>query len=189
MKKIMIGILALWMAASLNIAYGQSGPDRRAQRRQERLEKKQQAALKQTEKNEQVQAMVKNQSFVLEADALYDRYMNRYNAVANNFILVDGDDMVLQTSSPLGIGYNGLGGITLNGRLTDYTIINNKDGKPASIRAQVSTNSLEQGTLYMNVSGDTGRATFTDNWGRRITFSGRINSPEDSRVFEGSTIV
>ena len=185
----MIGLLALGMATSIDTAFAQSGPERRAQRRLERQEKKEQLAQERAERTQQVHALVENQSFVLEADALYDRYMNRYNAVANNFVLIDGDQLVLQTSSPWGIGYNGLGGITLNGRITTYELTHDKDGNPASMRAQVSTNWLGAGTLYMNVTGDTARATFSDNWGRRITFAGRINSLEDSRVFEGMNVI
>ena len=190
MKKLaMIGIVVVGIIAFTDIAYAQSGPERREQRRQERQEKRERLAIEQAERAQEAQALVENQSFVLEADALYDRYLNRYNALANNFILVDGDQMVLQTSSPWHFGYNGLGGITLNGRVTDYEIVRYQDEKPVAIRPQVSTNWLGSGTLFVDVSGNTARATFSDNWGRRITLAGRITSLEDTRVFEGMNVI
>ena len=188
MKKIIIGMIALLMAVSINISNAQSSQDSKAQRKQERLERKQQKALQKQEMQEKLMELVKNQSFVLEADALYDRYRNRYNATANNFIMLDGDRVVLQTAFPSGIGYNGLGGITVNGRLVDYEVKTRND-QSISITAQVNSTILGHGMLTIHI-GSTGYAdaTFSDNWGNRISFSGRIQSLEDSYLFEGMSI-
>ena len=187
MKKIIIGLTAFLMAASLNITNAQSAEDGRTSMKQERLERKQQKALEQQEMKAALLDLVQDQSFVLQADALYDRYRNRYNATANNFIMFDGDRMVLQTAFPAYIGYNGLGGITIDGRVTDYDMNENKNS--ITVTAQVTNSVAGHGTLTMNIgSSGYADATFSDNWGNRISFSGYIESLENSRFFEGMSI-
>lgn len=187
MKKMIIRMTAVLMAVTLNIAIAQSDEDSRTPMKQDRLERKQQKALEQQEMKEVLLDLVHNQSFVLEADALYDRYRNRYNATANNFIMFDGERMVLQTAFPTRIGYNGLGGITVDGKITDYKITESKNA--ISITAQVISSMLGHGTLIMNI-GNSGYAdaTFSDTWGNRISFSGHLESLEDSKLFEGMSI-
>jgi hypothetical protein len=187
MKKIIIGLAALLMAATINITNAQSAKDSRMPMKQERLERKQQKALEQQERKEALLDLVHDQSFVLEADALYDRYRNRYNATANNFIMFDGERMILQTAFPTRIGYNGLGGITVDGKITDYKVTESKS--TISITAQVISSVLGHGTLTMNI-GNSGYAdaTFSDTWGNRISFSGHLESLEDSKLFEGMSI-
>lgn len=188
MKKIIIGIIAFMMALSINISNAQSSQDRKADRQRERWEKKQEKELQKLETQEKVTQLIKDQSFVLEADALYDRYRNRYNVTANNFIMIEGDRVVLQTSFPYGVGYNGLGGITINGKLIDYQV-SGGDEKSITISAQVSSTVLGHGVLTMNIgSSGFADATFSDNWGNRISFSGQIQSLEDSYLFEGMSI-
>ncbi len=186
MKKIIFMMTALLIAASINISNAQSVEDNTAQ--EEKLSKKERKALEKAEMKKKLIALVEDQSFVLQADALYDRYRNRYNATANNFIMFEGDRMVLQTSFPGGIGYNGLGGVTLDGRVIDYDIKTPKN-KSISITAQVSGTLFGHGTLTMNIgSSGYADATFSDNWGNRISFSGRIEGLDDSYVYEGMSI-
>ncbi len=189
MKNIHIYITAIILFAFIGTASAQSREGRREARKQERMEKKR----LQAEANEQGKAMAlnlaQNKTLVLEADALYDRYMNRYNMVAESFIMFDGDRVVIQTAAPGYIGYNGLGGITLNGKLLDYEVHEGNAKEPVRISAQVSTVALGHGSLNMTISGDgNARATFRDNWGNRVTFSGQVNSLEDAVTFEGMSI-
>ncbi|MDF9798591.1 hypothetical protein OKW21_003854 [Catalinimonas alkaloidigena] len=190
MKNIHIYITAILLFFMAGTVSAQSKEDRREARKQERMEKKRMKALAMERSKEQAYNLAQNKTFVLEADALYDRYMNRYNMVANSFIMIDGDRMVLQTAAPNGhFGYNGLGGITLNGKILDYEILEGSEKKPVRISAQVSTTALGHGTLNMSFSGkNNARATFRDNWGNRVTFSGQLNSLDDSVIYEGQTI-
>lgn len=189
MKNIHIFITALLLFAFIGTASAQSREERREARKQERVEKKRLQAEAIEQGKEVALNLAQNRTLVLEADALYDRYMNRYNMVSNSFIMFDGDRVVIQTAAPGYIGYNGLGGITLNGRLTGYEVSEGKGDKPVRISAQVSTTALGHGTLNMTISGDgNARATFRDNWGNRVTFSGQVNSLDDSVIYEGQTI-
>lgn len=189
MKNIHLIITSIIIIFFVNTANAQSREERREARKQERMEKKRLQAEALERGKEIALDLAQNRTLVLEADALYDRYMNRYNMVANSFIMFDGDRVVIQTASPGYIGYNGLGGITLNGRLTDYEVSEGNGDKPVRISAQVSTTALGHGTLNMTISGDgNARATFRDNWGNRVTFSGQVNSLDDSVIYEGMSI-
>lgn len=190
MRRLHIYFTLVFLLVFVTGVSAQSREDRKTARKQERLERKQQKAMAAQEDKAKVYQLATNRTFVLEADALYDRYMNRYNMVSNSFIMIDGNRMVLQTAAPNGhIGYNGLGGITLNGKILDYEILEGSEKKPVKINAQVSTTALGHGTLSMNLT-DSGnaRATFRDSWGNRVTFSGRLNSLEDAVNYEGMKI-
>ncbi|WPP52764.1 DUF4251 domain-containing protein [Catalinimonas niigatensis] len=189
MKNIHIIITTVLLFFFVGTVSAQTREDRREARKQERLEKKRLQAEAIEQGKTMALNLAQNRTLVLEADALYDRYMNRYNMVSNSFIMFDGDRVVIQTAAPGYIGYNGLGGITLNGRLTDYEVSEGKEDKPVRISAQVSTTALGHGTLNMTISGDgSARATFRDNWGNRVTFSGQVNSLDDSVIYEGMSI-
>ena len=180
MKNLKIYFTLILLISFVGVADAQSRSERRMQRKQERLE----------QQKEMIVDLAEEQAFVLEADALFDRYMNRYNMVNNSFIMLRGDEVVLQTATPGGHpGYNGMGGITMNGRLTDYEVKEGKKNRPVTVTAQVSTVAAGHGTIRMTI-GSNGNATgiFRDNWGNRITFSGRISDLENSRVYEGMSL-
>jgi len=189
MKSTYILTFALALFTFISSAEAQSKAEKREARKQERLEKKRQREQAIEEGKAVALELANEQAFVLEADALYDRYMNRYNMVSNSFILLDGDRVVLQTAAPGYFGYNGLGGITLNGKLVDYEVTEGKKGKPLRINAQLNTTALGHGTLNMTISGNgNAQATFRDSWGNRITFSGQVNSLDNSVIYEGMSI-
>lgn len=169
----------------------QSRKERRMLRKQERIERKMQKEARLAEQKDAILDLAKDRNLVLEADALFDRYMNQYNMVNNSFIMFKGNEMVLQTANPWGHpGFNGMGGITLSGQLTDYQISEGKDLKPVTITAQVNTSGLGPGTVLMTISSNgNARGTFRDNWGNRITFSGQITDLENSRMFEGMDLL
>jgi hypothetical protein len=84
---------------------------------------------------------------------------------------------VLQTASPSSIGFNGLGGITLRGRITQYEYDVDDKG-PINILADVSLGGAGFATLRINVSADgSATATYTNNWGARVTFAGVARAP------------
>ena len=100
--------------------------------------------------------------------------------------MIGKDEFVLQTSFPGGVGFNGLGGITARGKVTSYDISRNDKNNTITVLAQVSTLSLGQGTLTIQVSiSGNASATFANNWGGRIQFNGPIESIQEARIYEG----
>lgn len=171
---------------SLNagMAFGQDTTENerktRKELRQERLRESKKALTE----------LVENKTLIVEANLLRGKYQQHYTVTGDNFVLIEGDRVVLQTASSWGPGFNGLGGITLEGRVTEYEYDIMEENGPIRIIASVSMSGAGFGTLRINVSADgSASATYQDNWGGRITFVGIAGAPEDSRVFEGMTFM
>lgn len=190
MKNLKIYFTLILLISFVGVADAQSRKERRMQRKQERMERKKLEAERQEQRKEAIVNLAEDKAFVLEADALFDRYMNRYNMVNNSFIMLRGDQVVLQTATPGGHpGFNGMGGITMNGRLVDYEVDEGKKNRPVTVTAQVSTVAAGHGTINMTIGSDgNATGTFRDNWGNRITFTGRISDLQNSRVYEGMSL-
>lgn len=165
--------------------YAQDQPQSKKDlRKQERTEKRM-AAM------DSLYMLVQKHDLVIEANTLYSRTGKPYVVGSDNFISIDGEHFIMQTASPTGIGYNGLGGITVRGRVTELKIYpNTKKNQPITARFEVSTFGLGHGTVYLTINGpEAASAVFSDDWGHRITFSGPPTSVENSTVFQGSSIL
>ncbi|MDF1559501.1 MAG: DUF4251 domain-containing protein [Bacteroidales bacterium] len=119
---------------------------------------------------------VRSGQFVLKADQIRGRsgYMMHVDPTVN-FVAVEGKDVYVQLASPSGIGFNGLGGITLRGRISSMDI--NNEGKQGY--SNIVLNATGTGgnmTIVMNVNrtGETATARVTTNWGNRVEFNGRL---------------
>lgn len=176
--------LAIIFSLSAGMLLGQDTTDQKRKTkkelRQERLQESKKALA----------ALAENKTLIVEANLLRGKYQHHYQATGDNFVLIDGDRVVLQTASSWGPGFNGLGGITLEGRLTEYEYDVTEENGPIRITASANMSGAGFGTLRINVSADgSASATYQDNWGGRITFVGTAGDPEESRVFEGMTFM
>jgi hypothetical protein len=176
-------IMAFLLALGAVTASAQDSADQKKSRKEIRAER-----LKAS--RERLAQLAKDSTLILEANILRNRYGNSYPVTGDNFILVDGERVVLQTASNWGgPGFNGLGGITLEGRITQYEYDIDEKG-PISIVADISLGGVGFATLRFSISSDgSATATYYDNWGGRVTFSGIAASPGDSRVFEGMPLL
>jgi hypothetical protein len=179
-----------------NISFisGQDGSASRADIKEQKAYEKQkqrEARDKEREKNiEMTSQMVKLHRFVLEADYLSNKYGVRIPVSRDiNFIMVDSTDAVLQTGSAFTLGYNGVGGETVSGRITkfDYGMTGrNKDSY--SIRMVVlSPVGVYDITLLINPEGYAD-ASIRGNWSGQLNYHGRLVPLGLSRVYEGHTM-
>ncbi len=126
--------------------------------------------------------------FVLQADqVIYRRGSSDAVTPSTNFIIVNGEQGIIQVSPRIGGGPNGVGGITIDGTISGYKVKTNKKGDKTvsmtisskGISAQVSI------TLYHGCNQAIGRvsATFhSDN----ITLHGKLLPYNHSDVIVGS---
>jgi hypothetical protein len=179
-----------------NISFisGQDGSASRADIKEQKAYEKQkqrEAREKEREKNiEMTSQMVKLHRFVLEADYLSNKYGVRIPVSRDiNFIMVDSTDAVLQTGSAFTLGYNGVGGETVSGRITkfDYGMTGrNKDSY--SIRMVVlSPVGVYDITLLINPEGYAD-ASIRGNWSGQLNYHGKLVPLGLSRVYEGQTM-
>lgn len=174
----------------LAVDTGMAQSDKKEQRKVEKAEKKRLKKEARQKQQDLVMALVNEQAFVLEAHTIRGRYMNSFPvSPGTNFVMIEGDQITIQTANNFGFGYNGLGGVTINGTISEYKVIS-KDKNGSTVLIQFSSPVLGHSTLNLHVQGSgQAQALVTNNWGRRITFQGQMVAPEDSRVFEGNSLI
>ena len=139
----------------------------------------------------QAMAAVRNQDFVLEADQVtFKNGMTTFVNSNTNFISVKGNRAVVQISpSNFASGPNGLGGVTVDGMITDKQIMKDKKGRitysinvmGVGINAQVDVfivpgTNRASATIYPNFNSNT------------VWLQGTIVPYENSNVFEGNSL-
>jgi hypothetical protein len=119
---------------------------------------------------------IKSGQFVLKADQIRGRngYLIHSDPTVN-FVAVEGKDAYVQLASPSGMGFNGLGGVTLRGRINtlDFT----REGKNGFYSIVINaTGNAGNMTIVMSVSntGETATARVSTNWGGGVEFNGRL---------------
>jgi hypothetical protein len=131
--------------------------------------------------------MVTGQQYVLEADFLSDKYGSRVPVQSTlNFVLVDSTRGTLQLGSALSVGYNGVGGTTVDGNISNYkyTMIGkNKDSYSVSMNFMSTLGSYD---ITMMVTADGyADATIRGNWPGVLNYHGRLVPLQLSRIYKG----
>jgi hypothetical protein len=135
-----------------------------------------------------VEEMVTAPAFVLEADMLYDRYGQSLSVQSTiNFLMVDSTFGVIQVGSPLYLGQNGVGGITLEGPVSRYEVDKNEKRGTYIITYGLRSR-LGNYDVTINVSSS-GRADarVSGNFRGSLRYSGRLVHPAASRVYKGTS--
>ena len=204
MKRMLLTVMVI--VAGLSVAApdtnAQSSVDKRQQRmdawhkdmaefRARSAQDRQMAALADSIASVQARAGLKHQDFVLEADNITFKTGNTvFVNSTTNFISVKGNRAVVQISpSSFASGPNGVGGVTVDGIITDQKIIVGKKGNinfsmnvmGVGINAQVEINmypdsSNATATVYPNFNSNT------------VWLSGKIVPYENSSVYEGMSL-
>jgi len=158
------------------------------------LTKQEKKALKKEQKIEHEAMLVKNTTetiashrFVLKADQIHGRWGTVMMVDPTiNFVAVENDEAYVQLGSPSGIGYNGIGGITLRGMVTSMKV--DQDKKHGTYNIAMNTMSaLGSLSIFMrvNANGEMASATVQDTWGRRVDFEGTLYPWEGTKIFKG----
>ncbi|KXX71537.1 DUF4251 domain-containing protein [Flammeovirga sp. SJP92] len=207
MKKILFNVFALLiivMCVSVTNSYAQETAEKPlTEKEQRKLAKKKakeerkkakELAKKQAKAEEQARYQMafeamKGQNFVLQANQVYDRYGNIAQVTNTiNFIKMEGETCVVQLGFEGIIGFNGVGGITLDGKISELKVTENEHGG-----LQLSFNvqgSMMQASIRINLNG-------ADNWAdatvraqttnTEVRFRGNVIPSNLSNVYQGAT--
>jgi hypothetical protein len=139
-------------------------------------------------KHDQLLKFIEAKQYVLEANSLYDRYgrIAFVNPISNFFVVSD-DEAVVQIGFNNGtLGFNGLGGVTLEGKLTKYEVKDRGVGKGFHIKMHFFGN--QSATILMEVN-DNGKALihYKGMAGEALRLKGELLDIEESTIFFGST--
>lgn len=187
MKTILIILLALGMISPV------------LSQDQELSKKEQKALNKQLKKEQEAEEaaamiamaglMVEHKSFVLEADRLQDSKGNTINVSSMiNFVACDSVNAVIQIGSDQYIGRNGVGGVTVEGPISNYKYDFNEKKGIYTVSYGVRS-PLGAYDVRMTVFGE-GRAeaTVTSNWPGRLSYYGNLVPPVASKVYKGQSL-
>ena len=139
----------------------------------------------------QARAALQNQDFVLEADNV--TFKNGSTVFVNsstNFISVKGNRAVVQISpSNFSSGPNGVGGITVDGMISDQQITRGKNGRITYSMNVTGIGINAQVEIYMFPDSNSASATVYPNFNSNtVWLSGKIVPYENSNVFEGMSL-
>jgi len=185
-------LLFLLAFLQLNI-YSQNDQQVLSKKEAKALEKEKHAVEKKAiEENDKklLEYMLDNKQFVLEANYLSGRTGSRIPVNSTlNFISIDSTRGIIQLANTWGVGYNGLGGITVEGSISKYEITKKetKHGVNYTIMLYLMTN-LGMYDVFLWVSPDgNADASISGISPGQLNYSGRLVPMQDSRTFKGRT--
>ncbi len=158
------------------------------------LTRQEKKALRKEQKIQYEAMLVKNTTaaitsgrFVLKADQIRGRRGTMMMVDPTiNFVAVQNDEAFVQLGSPSGMGYNGVGGITLRGKITLMKVDQEKKHGTYHITMNTmgTTGSL---SIFMrfNATGEMATAIVQSTWGSRVDFEGTLYPWEGTRIFKG----
>jgi hypothetical protein len=159
---------------------------------QERNKKKETKEEKATRVESEYLAMAKlidDKQFILEADFRSDQHGFRLPVSSTlNFIMVDSAMAIIQTGSNYGLGANGVGGLTAEGRISKWKV--SKDNKRRSfvISMNVMT-ALGSYDIFISVSSSgNASSTISGTTSGKLIYSGRLISLSESKAYQGNKI-
>jgi len=192
MKTIMnIILISLMMTGISHIVSGQNDRASRADIREQREYEKQKRKEEREKELERMTVITKNmigiQRFVLEADYLSDKYGTRVPVSPSiNFIMIDSLDGTVQFGSAYSIGYNGVGGETLDGRITkyEYSMMGRRKDSYSVRMVFMSSIGTYDITMAVNPEGYAD-ATIRGNWSGQLNYHGKFVPLGLSKVYKG----
>lgn len=199
MKKIVYGLVAMMMAmagttASAQDIYGLENQKKTLETEKE-LSRQEQRALQQkidsVQWAEAVEAM-KDSTFTLEADQVIFKYGQKaYVSSSTNFVRVKKDRATVQVAFNIPVaGPNGMGGVTLDGRVSGYKMFDDKNGKLTRLEMNVMGAGISA-RLVISMYKDSNKAqvdvlpNFSSN---RISLSGVVLPNDQSFVVKGMSL-
>ncbi len=136
-------------------------------------------------------AAIRNKDFVLEADNVTFRSGNTVLVNSTtNFISVKGNRAVVQISpSNFASGPNGVGGVTVQGSISNYQIQTDKKGR---VYLSMNVNGIgisAQIELFITPGSNYSQATIYPNFNSNTVWvDGTIVPYENSNIFEGNSL-
>ena len=133
-----------------------------------------------------IDTLLQRKTFVLEADYLQNRYGAQIPVQSQlNFIRVDNPNVVLQTGSNAVSGYNGVGGVTAEGSITNWKVYTDEKHLSYTVTFSTSTDiGIYDVSMKISANANT-LATITGLGPGNLTWRGNLVAPYNSRVFKG----
>lgn len=150
-------------------------------------EKKELKAKENQEKIEALYKLVETREFIVEATQVFGTSGETYTISPEiNFFTVDSSSSTIQLSFVGVSGWNGIGGVTIDGNIDRYDLKELKEGKPITLMGSIieRIGGNTQFTMYVYSSG-LAQVEISGKRASRITIQGRISTLANSNVYKG----
>jgi hypothetical protein len=132
--------------------------------------------------------LIQSKNFVIEATFLENKYGERiFVAPGLNFIRVDSTNGVLQTGSYNGMSSNGVGGVTVEGRVSRWRVVKNFKSLSYYIQFSVESNTGVYDVSITLTADNNAQATITGNTSGKLIYDGHLEAFNNSSVYKGRT--
>lgn len=188
MKRLIMMMAALLIACTTNLLAQTDEQNDGKMSRQER--KAAQKALEKALHEEALQAIT-DKTFVLEADqVIFKRGQSAYVASTTNFVGMNGDKAVVQVAFNIpASGPNGIGGITVQGNVSQFEVNTDKRGNTRVSMYVTGVGISAQVNIHLYKNSNNASVTILPNFNsNRLTLTGHLLPMEKSNVFEGSSL-
>jgi hypothetical protein len=185
MKKAFILLLSLFLAVGL---FAQDSKTKKDSGKEAAQKKKEERKVKIEKEYRQTDTLLNSRSFVLRAERLTNgKGVQVIVSELLNFISVDSDYAVIQIGSTQRAGSNGVGGITEEGRISNWKFSRDDKGKNFNLYLTVQTKfSTYDISMQVDYSGYTS-ASLTGIKAGRLTFTGNVKPWEESSIYKGQS--
>lgn len=132
-----------------------------------------------------------DRAFTLEADQVIFKYGQTAYVTSNtNFVSVKDDQAIVQVAFNIPVsGPNGLGGITVEGRFSEYDLKKDKKGNVSLSINVTGTGISARADITLYNGSNKATVTITPNFNsNRITLNGVIFPLDKSNVFKGRSL-
>lgn len=189
-KNILILTLSFFMATVFTPVLFAQESKSESSKKQEKANKKKQKEEKQLAEWEKYKQMANDQEFVFRASQLFLKDGSASLDPRINFFYVVDEYAVIQFAfDGLVIGGNGVGGITVEGKVEAYKVMAENPKKPVQVNLTVIPR-VGQGVgvydLVIKFYGDDYGELLINSNGYRL--NGQIESVEDANIYEGNKL-
>ena len=181
-------ILIITALSVLSVSSFSQDLSKKEQRKLYKEYKKELKAEEAAVKSELVKIMLLQRRFVLEADQLKDQRGNLSQVSSMiNFLAADSLRGVIQVGSNYYVGLNGVGGVTVEGPISNYEVTYNERRGTHYVNYNLRTTSGTYDVRMVVSPNGRSEATITSSWPGRLSYMGFLIPPARSRVFKGTS--
>jgi len=183
MRWICLILISLFLSGGL-IAQNQKTTKETKKEASERKKEEKKAEIER--QYQHTDSLLTGRRFILEAQFLRNNIGQRVNVITTlNFISVDSLAGVIQVGNTQRVGYNGVGGVTVQGRVIDWKLVKDDKKKDFFLTMTIQGNiDIYDISMTIDYSGYTTATLNGVNTGKLI-FEGNLVSRKGSSVFKG----
>lgn len=148
--------------------------------------------IKQEKKEKELKQWHELKKFIEDKDFVFTGSLLDGQAVDPkiNFIYVHGDNATIQFANGFGGGPNGIGGITVEGEITKFTVKAKKEGKAINVLFTVSPKLGQgaRGPISISISAYSFDSAYAGINSATGLMEGEIKEKTESKIFEGNKL-